>query len=248
MMTMTSAQYFQSSRQSRYSLTFALPLLLLYEGLAALLSDSAMSGVRNGADVLLKTMFVSMGGRWGITLFGVVLFGWGLALVLRDFRRHPGTLVPGIFGGMLAESLVYAAVFGSVVANLTSLLLSGPLAVLQGGTFETFPLGTQLVVSLGAGLYEELLFRVLLVSGLLALGTALGWKRWLNVTVAILGSALIFSGFHYVGPYGDALELPSFTFRAIAGVLLSGLYVSRGFGITAWTHALYDVGLALALG
>ncbi len=76
----------------------------------------------------------------------------------------------------------------------------------------------------------------------------MGWKRWVNVTVAILGSALIFSGFHYVGPYGDALELPSFTFRAIAGVLLSGLYVSRGFGITAWTHALYDVGLALALG
>ena len=58
-------------------------------------------------------------------------------------------------------------------------------------------------------------------------------------------SALIFSAFHYIGPLGDAFTLPSFTFRAIAGLLLSGLYAGRGFGIAAWTHALYDVGLAL---
>jgi hypothetical protein len=28
-------------------------------------------------------------------------------------------------------------------------------------------------------------------------------------------------------------------------VLFSGLYLLRGFGITAWTHALYDVFLAI---
>ena len=39
--------------------------------------------------------------------------------------------------------------------------------------------------------------------------------------------------------------MPAFTFRAVAGLLLSGLYVARGFGIAAWTHALYDVALAL---
>jgi hypothetical protein len=60
----------------------------------------------------------------------------------------------------------------------------------------------------------------------------------------VLG-ALIFSAFHYIGPYGDRLELGSFTFRAVAGVLFSGMYVLRGFGITAWTHALYDVFLAV---
>ena len=63
---------------------------------------------------------------------------------------------------------------------------------------------------------------------------------------ALACGALIFSSFHYVGPYGDRLELGSFTFRTIAGVLFSGLYLLRGFGITAWTHALYDVFLALA--
>jgi hypothetical protein len=65
------------------------------------------------------------------------------------------------------------------------------------------------------------------------------------VGIAVIASAFIFSGFHYIGPLGDPLTLPSFTYRFVAGLLLSGLYVTRGFGITAWTHALYDVGLAL---
>ena len=69
--------------------------------------------------------------------------------------------------------------------------------------------------------------------------------RWRRASSPPLLGALIFSAFHYIGPYGDRLELGSFTFRTIAGVLFSGLYLLRGFGITAWTHALYDVFLAL---
>ena len=83
------------------------------------------------------------------------------------------------------------------------------------------------------------------VSGLIWLFRWMKWRDWGAVAVAVVLSALIFSTFHYVGPYGDPLTAPSFTFRAIAGLLLSGLYVARGFGITAWTHALYDVGIAL---
>ena len=60
-----------------------------------------------------------------------------------------------------------------------------------------------------------------------------------------LRKALIFSAFHYVGALGDAFTVSSFVFRAIAGVAFSVLYVTRGFGVTAWTHALYDLGLSL---
>jgi membrane protease YdiL (CAAX protease family) len=103
-------------------------------------------------------------------------------------------------------------------------------------------------VSLGAGLYEELLFRVLLAGGLAwALRAGLGWRPAVAGGTAVLVSALVFSAFHYVGPYGDTLQLTSFVFRAVAGIFFSALYVTRGFGITAWTHALYDVFL-LVLG
>jgi hypothetical protein len=57
---------------------------------------------------------------------------------------------------------------------------------------------------------------------------------------------VVFSACHYIGPYGDPLRLDSFVYRLIGGIVFSALYLTRGFGITAWTHALYDL-LVLAL-
>ena len=242
---MVLTDYLRATRQSRYSLTFALPLLLLYEGLAAVMSQSDAVSVRNGADVFLKTVFMALGGRNGVTLFGLLLLGVGLWLVWRDYRKNTGRLKMSYIGLMLAESVAYAAVLGTVVSTLASLLLSGPLSIIQNGSFSQLTFETQLMVSLGAGIYEELLFRVLLVSGMVAFGLRLGWCRSVAVAVAVLGSAVIFSGFHYVGPFGDTLTVASFTFRAVAGLVLSGLSVARGFGIVAWSHALYDLGIAM---
>jgi hypothetical protein len=84
------------------------------------------------------------------------------------------------------------------------------------------------------------------VSGLAAL--ARGVFKWRAVPAGVFAAvvgALVFSLFHYVGSYGDAFTLGSFTFRAVAGLLFSGLYLLRGFGIAAWSHALYDVFLTL---
>ena len=69
--------------------------------------------------------------------------------------------------------------------------------------------------------------------------------RGLAAAIAVVVSALVFSAFHYIGALGDTFTVSSFTYRAIAGVAFSVLYVTRGFGITAWTHALYDLGLSL---
>ena len=105
----------------------------------------------------------------------------------------------------------------------------------------------RLTLSLGAGLYEELLFRVVIVA-LLANGFRLlfGVSRvWSGVWATAIG-AILFSAFHYVGPLGEPMRLESFVFRALAGLAFSGLYLTRGFGITAWTHALYDAFLLLA--
>jgi len=243
-MTASSGSYWKLTRAPRYSLTFAFPLLLAYEALAVLLSGDGLTGVRNGADVLLKSLFVTFGGRAGLITFGVLLVGAGVVLVWRDVRRS-GLPRGRVLAGMAGESVVYALAFGSVASMLTGLLLGG-LPGLSLVQFSRFDLPTQLMISLGAGLYEELLFRVLLVSGL-AVGAraVLGWSSGAAAVFAVVGGALVFSWFHYIGPYGDPFTLGSFTFRAIAGVLFSGLYLLRGFGVTAWTHALYDIFLAL---
>jgi membrane protease YdiL (CAAX protease family) len=240
--------YWPASRAPRHSLTLALPLLLLYEAFAFALSREQMGAVRNGADVLLKSLFLSMGGRHGVAIFGILLMAVGAFLVIRDLRLG-GAIRPGVLGLMLLESAAYAAVLGFVISLLTSVLLSGRLPfAIQGnaGGLAQFDLPTQLMISLGAGLYEELLFRVLLVTGLAALARVLlGWGPLAAGVFAAVVGALIFSGFHYIGHYGDAFTLSSFTFRAIAGLIFSGMYLTRGFGITAWTHALYDVFLSI---
>jgi hypothetical protein len=247
----SSTRYWRASRAPRYSLTFAFPLLVMYEVLAFTLSHESLAGVRNGADVLLKSVFVLFGGRNGLIVFGGLLVGTGVALVWRD-RRRSGPVEGRVFALMLVESIVYALLFGLVTGTLTGLLLGGlrtaialRLAVAPPG----MSLATQLMISLGAGIYEELLFRVLLVGALAWTARRLfGWGPGAAGLLATVLGALVFSAFHYVGPYGDRLELGSFTFRAIAGVLFSGLYLLRGFGITAWTHALYDVFLSLIAG
>jgi hypothetical protein len=249
-MAIPISSYWHEVRAPRYSLLFALPLLLLYEVLAFTLSRGEVTGVRNGADVLLKNLFILLGGRTGLTVFAALVVGGGAALALADCRRA-GKIEPRYFAGMLLEAVVYALSFGMVAGTLTVLLIPGMALVgrfpaAAAGSLAEFSLATQLMISLGAGIYEELLFRVMLVGGLAWMaGTLLHLSRTTAGVFAVVLGALIFSAFHYIGPYGEPLDLGSFTFRTVAGVLFSGLYLLRGFGITAWTHALYDVFLAL---
>jgi hypothetical protein len=242
------SDYMRVAREPRYSVTFALPLLLLYEVLAFSLSGREFASVRNGADVLLKSLFITLGGRNGLIAFGALLIGAGGWLVWRDWR---GRLSPRVFAAMALESVLYALVFGLAASALTTVLLPGlaiqawvsALSLYSGMQWNLL---TQLMISLGAGIYEELLFRVLLVSGLAWLmARVFHWRPNAAAGFAVVIGAVIFSAFHYIGPYRDDLALASFTFRAVAGLLFSGLYLLRGFGITAWTHALYDVLLAL---
>jgi len=247
----TSQSYWRVSRAPRYSLLFALPLLAAYEALAALLGRAGGPEVRNGAEVFL-TGVISLvaGARASAVVIGIVVLAC-VALAGRDWRRNRGALRPRVFLVMLAESAALAMVCGLVVGTATARLLHaiGPrMAILAaptaapGAAEAGFGLSTRLMLSLGAGLFEELVFRVLLVGAMaLALRRVLGARPVTAGAVASVVGALVFSAAHYVGPYGDALTLQSFVFRALAGLFFSALFMLRGFGITAWTHALYDV-------
>lgn len=213
---------------------------MFYEILAALLSY-ASGGVRNGADVLIKTAFIMIAGPYGPLVFGAVVVGASIWLIRRDIRANGRDLKPRIFGGMALESLAMALVFGTVVGTLTAQVLS-PFAIATDGPLQSMGWATQLMVSLGAGIYEELLFRVVLVSALALFAQRVLRLRTVPTGIfAVVTGAFIFSAFHYIGPYGDPLELGSFVYRMIGGIVFSAMFLLRGFGITAWTHALYDV-------
>ena len=190
---------FALSLAPRYSVLFALPLLIVYEALASLLAGDD-GGIRNGADVLLRSMFTAVIGRDGSLIFIAVVILVGIWYVARDLKRSRGSLRPSIFCAMLAESVVVALAFGIVVGTLTAHLL-GSVHLLAIGQIEQSGWATRLMLSLGAGLYEELLFRVLLVSALAAGARAYcsefrvdwrgSWRPWWG--------RLCFQAFHYIG-------------------------------------------------
>lgn len=236
----TASSYWRSSRAPRYALLFAWPLFLFYQALVALQPVGPQGSWRNGADVLLQQVFIALAGARGPLLFLVTLNVVGGWLVVRDALRHPGGWRPPYFLAMLAESLVLAFAAGLTIGTLTAQLVQPPALAI--GLPPGAGLSTKLMLAIGAGLYEELLFRVLLVGSLAWIGMRLlHWKPAVAAGVAVAVGALIFAAFHYVGPGGDPWQLYSFVFRTIGGLFFSALYVLRGFGITAWTHALYDV-------
>jgi hypothetical protein len=268
-----SASYWALSRAPRYALVFALPLLVLYEALAALLGDLAGLRVRNGADVWLKTPFIALFGPRGPVVFGALVVGGAAVLVWRDVRRTRDGVRAGVLLRMFAESVLLALVCAVAVGVVTAELLRVVPAALAlvphgvphavpralhglaaAGAASDTPIGrlgvpAQLMLSLGAGLYEELLFRVVLVGTLGALARRLlGFGPAAAGAVAVLGGALLFSLSHHVGAYGDPFTMQAFTFRLVAGLFFSSVYVLRGFGIAAWTHALYDVGVLVLRG
>ncbi len=99
----------------------------------------------------------------------------------------------------------------------------------------------QVITFVGAGIYEEVIFRLLLclaLRGLLMLVATPGWIAWPAV---IIVSSLVFAVAHHIGPYGEPFQPFVFLFRALAGLYFSLLYQTRGFGIAVGAHAGYDV-------
>jgi len=110
------------------------------------------------------------------------------------------------------------------------------------------PLMASIVTSMGAGIYEELVFRLILICMLvILLQDVLGVPYRNALVLSVLISAGMFSAHHHVLFVGGQLDqgIPfswtEFGFRTAAGVYFSVLFTLRGFGITAGTHVFYDI-------
>jgi membrane protease YdiL (CAAX protease family) len=233
-------QYFEQSRAARTAAVAVLPLFVAYQ-VGILLTG----GVRNGVDFITDLLNLAFHGNTAAYLIfnGVLLVGFIGAVVLLRQREE---LHPRVLPMMLLESAVYALLVGFVVNVLIDVTgLSGLLAA--GGSHPG--LVTKLVLSTGAGLYEELVFRLFLMGGLFAgLHRLGGLARLPSALVALVVSSLIFSAVHHLGNMGEPFTMSAFVFRFFAGVVFAAIFHFRGFAVAAWTHALYDVWVMVVLG
>lgn len=248
--------YMAETAQPIYSLLFLLPLLIAYELAAVLVNFDRTLQIRNAADIMVKNLLVSFGIR---SMLGFVLAVVLIAIVcaMVALREARGPIQPRYFLGMFLESCAYSMLLAGVASRATDMVMGGQTIASGGGpALLPFDQGglSQWMIALGAGVYEEIVFRVLLISVILSFFQIVGRARWLEglkgrwgSALAALIAALLFSGFHYVGAQGELFLWKTFTYRFFAGLILAAIYVTRGLGVAAWTHALYDVSLLLGL-
>lgn len=229
--------YWEESRQPWACLLFLTPLIVLYElGVWYLADERTPEALRNGADAWMRSWLGTAGLNgtvWAPVAVLLVLLMWHL-FSWGSWKLSADTLI-----GMLAESLIFAfglIVFGQLQGAIFQQILgTTPLTLLSTGS------ASRAVTFIGAGIYEEFLFRLFL------LPVCYGMLRLIKVPEqwatggAIVWTSLVFSSAHYIGAGADSFQLFTFVFRACAGGFFACLFCFRGFGITVGCHATYDL-------
>ena len=220
-------QYVRATQRPLYSLLFLLPLVVVYE-LAAWRMDDGTGGGRNllahSAIAGLLSWF-GLVGVWGPPVVLVV------ALLTWHYRRRDRWRVRWwVLPGMLGEGLVLA-----IPLLVFSALFQPPQPGVGGSHL-------QLVQGLGAGIYEELVFRLLLISGMtwLLVEVFRVWRPAATWTAVAL-AAVVFSLCHFAPIGAGPFAWGAFWFRVLAGVYLSVIFVGRGVGVSSGSHAAYNM-------
>jgi len=223
--------YLEQTRGPLLSLVFLLPMLIVYE-VAVFMAYPPFSKTQPPevmAKVLLSWVMALLGIS-GYYLPGLIvvltLLGWHL------YRKEPWRVDKGVLFGMAVESVLFA---------LPPLLFH--FALTNGIPLASSDWAESLLLSISAGIYEELVFRLILISLIVfVLADVFGLKLGPGELAAVLISSIIFAGHHYKGFGGSfPFDMPTFIFRALAGVYLAGVFVLRGFGIAAGCHIVYDL-------
>jgi membrane protease YdiL (CAAX protease family) len=159
-----------------------------------------------------------------------ILLSWHIA------KRDPWIFRPGVLAGMTLESMLVG------VPLLAGAILWAHYLPLAAGTAPD--LREMIVLSIGAGVYEELVFRLIIFTVLYVFFADLlrMRKRWAGLLVVVL-SSILFSLYHYLGTEPPTWQ--SFAFRGLAGVFFAVVFLLRGFGITAGSHVAYDIFVSL---
>ena len=222
------------------SLVFLLPVVVVYEVGTYLLSSALPEAME--ARVLAFELL-----RRFLALFGATIFylpGLALPVILAAWHVATGDAwrVRKRTMALMAMESILLAVPLVVLSNVGNSYV--PAAAPTASASLRTALGT-LFLSMGAGIYEELLFRLMLISLLnMVLIDLARLAEPAAMFIIVLVSAAVFSLYHYLGP--EQFTWSSFIFRAVAGGYLAGTFILRGFGITVGCHVMYDV-LAMLL-
>ena len=223
--------YFQKSESPFYSFIITLPMFLVYELGLFLMRGTEFSYIKNGADVLIEEAISTLGFDIFYLSSSLFLLVFFVVAYYQKKNYQSFTIHKSYLAIMLLESFIYASLFLIFLGNMGLYLMDISVENIQ----------FNLILSLGAGIYEELIFRVFFLFIFYRLIQFI-FKTMSHFSAqffALFISSILFSLFHFMG--SESFSQDAFTIRFIAGILLGLLYINRGFGITAITHSFYDI-------
>lgn len=201
------------------SLVLIFPLLLAYE------IGVLFAGRVNGADLVTRTLYAAVGSRT-VYLAIYAMIAAGFLVWIRHTRRW-GSLRLELAVPVILEAALYGLTLGALVSLVVDRLL---------GLGLTAP---SVISALGAGVHEELVFRLALIAALVAVARPLGDR--LAVAVAIAVSSLVFAAAHHAGAHGEPWTAHAFAFRAVAGAAFGAVFWFRSLAHAVYAHVLYDI-------
>ncbi len=222
--------YWNRTRHGAVNLLFLAPFLAIYLLCWWFVGD----GVETQAAASLRGLLQVLGDR-GLKILSLATCA-AVAIMLL-LRRRAATADAAVFPGMLVEGLAYGFLLQLVAGALSRVLPIGTW--LLAAPF--LPQLRNLGVAVGAGIFEELLFRGILCYALFrALKDVVGADRLSAGALAVGIAAYLFSAYHHWGAAGEPWDAVRFTFRFHAGVVLGVIFLTRGLGIAAFAHGFYD--------
>ena len=223
--------YFQKSESPFYSFIITLPMFLVYELGLFLMRGTEFSYIKNGADVLIEEAISTLGFDIFYLSSSLFLLVFFVVAYYQKKNYQSFTIHKSYLAIMLLESFIYASLLLIFLGNMGLYLMDISVENIQ----------FNLILSLGAGIYEELIFRVffLFIFYRLIQFIFKSMSHFSAQFFALFISSILFSLFHFMG--SESFSQDAFTIRFIAGILLGLLYINRGFGITAITHSFYDI-------
>jgi len=226
--------YWSLSKRPLHILAFLLPLVVAYELSLALLLTLDIEAHRRLQEFFEHLGVAPTGGLYvGGLVIVTVLLVWHM-LEGQAWRLEP-TVVPL----MALESLVLAAPL--VVLSQVISMPSGAAAA-SAPALVDLDVWSRMAVGVGAGLYEELAFRMLLIAVIHTLLVDLsGASHRLGAMIAVVVSAVAFAWYHDLRGAGGQLSGQRLVFYFLAGLYLGAVYVFRGFGVVVGVHTLYDI-------
>ncbi len=245
------AHYWSAATKPLHVLLFLLPLIIFYE-IGSILWLRGNGGITEEikARWVLGRVFEAFGvhGLWmPPVLLIIVLLVWHFLLHERWRIR------PNILGWMALEAFAWAVplmVLGQLLFQVLVGESGGALAATNGAAgaeaVMSLPLGTRATIAVGAGLYEEMVFRLLTIALVHALvHDVIGFSDKIGRIVAVIASAAAFALYHDAVPGSGGLDASALMYFFAAGLYFGVLYLVRGLGITVGAHAAYDLAVLL---